>query len=55
MFLLQITNPVAQQVRYIDGANMVAPLWGLLDALASPGRQSDAALEIIGQKAIVAA
>jgi transcriptional regulator with XRE-family HTH domain len=55
MFLLPTTQAVKQRTKTIDGTAMVSPEWGLLDALASPGRQPDAALEVIGQKTIVAA
>jgi transcriptional regulator with XRE-family HTH domain len=55
MFLLQTTPAVRQQTRVSEGIDMVSPAWGILDALASPGRQPDATLEAIGQKSIVVA
>jgi hypothetical protein len=47
MFILPTTDNVRQNARTVRGIDMVAPKWGMLDALASPGRQPDAALEVL--------
>lgn len=51
VFLLPITNNVRSNSRRKSKATMVSSEWGLLDALASPGRQPDAALEVMAAKA----
>ncbi|WP_308492694.1 helix-turn-helix transcriptional regulator [Microbacterium terrisoli] len=42
-FLLPITDNVRRFARVTPNGAMVTPEWGLLDALASPGRQADVA------------
>jgi transcriptional regulator with XRE-family HTH domain len=46
MFILPTTDNVRKNTRAIRGIDMVVPEWGMLDALASPGRQPDAALKV---------
>jgi hypothetical protein len=55
MFLLKTTLAVKQQARCISNTSMVGPVWALLDAMASPGRQADATMEILGQKSLLVA
>ncbi len=45
--LLPITENVRRFTTLVDGFTMVAPEWGMLDALASPGRQADVARELL--------
>jgi transcriptional regulator with XRE-family HTH domain len=47
MFVLPITDNVQRNAGDTEGFTMVSREWGILDALASPGRQPDAALGII--------
>jgi transcriptional regulator with XRE-family HTH domain len=47
LLLLPATENVYRDTRVVDGTFMVSPEWGILDALASPGRQPDAALEAL--------
>jgi len=48
MFLLATTDNVRSVAKSKKTITMVSPEWGLIDALASPGRQPDATLELIG-------
>jgi hypothetical protein len=45
--LLPITENVRRFTTVVDGVSMVAPEWGMLDALAAPGRQADVARELL--------
>jgi transcriptional regulator with XRE-family HTH domain len=47
LIVLPATDNVRENTRSIKGVRMVSPEWGILDALASPGRQPDAALEAL--------
>ncbi|MDR1184508.1 MAG: helix-turn-helix domain-containing protein [Coriobacteriales bacterium] len=47
IFVLSTTSNVRDNSRNRNGIAMVSEEWGLLDALASPGRQPDATLEIL--------
>lgn len=46
-FLLPLTDNVRRFTRVTPAGTMVTPKWGLLDALASPGRQADVARSAI--------
>ena len=46
-FLLPATDGVKSWERTVDGVGMVSKEWGLLDALASPGRQADVAMTLV--------
>ena len=47
MFVLPITDNVRGCAIPFGDAALVSPEWGIIDALASPGRQPDAALEVL--------
>ncbi|WP_050758272.1 helix-turn-helix domain-containing protein [Xylanimonas cellulosilytica] len=47
MLLMPTTDNVRAFTREVDGVAMVSPEWGLLDALASPGRQADVARTVL--------
>jgi transcriptional regulator with XRE-family HTH domain len=47
MFAIPTTDNVRANAAKVKDIMMVSREWGLLDALASPGRQPDAALEIL--------
>lgn len=47
--VLPVTRNVRRFTRERAGFDMVAPAWGMLDALASPGRQPDAAMAYLGR------
>ena len=47
LFLLPLTKNAQKNMRAVRGFNMTSRAWGMLDALASPGRQPDAALETL--------
>lgn len=49
--VLPTTQNVRRFTREDAGFDMVTPAWGMLDALASPGRQSDAAKAYLGRLA----
>ena len=51
VIVLPITENVRRFTRWVDGTAMLAPEWGMLDALASPGRQADVALSLLPQLA----
>ena len=46
MFLLPTTGNVRRWTRPVGGQLMMSKEWGLLDAMASPGRQGDIAREV---------
>jgi transcriptional regulator with XRE-family HTH domain len=50
LFVLPITDNVRRYVQAERGVAMVSPEWALMDALASPGRQPDAALEALAAR-----
>jgi transcriptional regulator with XRE-family HTH domain len=50
ILLLPTTDNVQANASRKGRVRMVSPEWGLLDALASPGRQPDAALEALAAK-----
>jgi transcriptional regulator with XRE-family HTH domain len=54
LFALPITDNVRQYAQLKRGVAMVASQWALMDALASPGRQPDAALEALAARDAVA-
>lgn len=45
--LLPMTENVRRFTTIVDGFTMVTAEWGMLDALASPGRQADVARELL--------
>jgi transcriptional regulator with XRE-family HTH domain len=47
--ILPITENVRRFTVFVNGARMMIPEWGMLDALASPGRQADVARELLPQ------
>ena len=47
MLILPTTRNVEAVTRDVSGIAMVSREWGLLDSLASPGRQPDAALHLV--------
>ena len=47
MFVLPITDNVRGCAIPFGAVALVSPEWGMIDALASPGRQPDAALEVL--------
>jgi len=49
MFILPTTNNVRACAIPFNDVALVSPEWGMLDALASPGRQPDAALEVLAK------
>jgi hypothetical protein len=55
MLLLPTTPNVRRWTRYDTQVPMVSREWGLLDAMASPGRQGDIALEQLEATRAVAA
>jgi len=55
MLVVPLSNNVRTVARRVKGVAMVSPEWGLLDTLASPGRQPDAALEALAALKEVAA
>lgn len=55
MLLLTATNNVRRFIRQGVGVPMMVPEWGLLDALASPGRQAEIAREVVTSRQVAAA
>ena len=55
MFVLGVTDNVRRNTLTVNGIKMVVPEWGIIDAMASPGRQADAALEALSTRKTVAA
>lgn len=51
VIVLPITENVRKFTRWVNGTAMLAPEWGMLDALASPGRQADVARTLLPQLA----
>lgn len=51
VIVLPITENVRKFTRLVDGTAMLRPEWGMLDALASPGRQADVARSFLPQLA----
>lgn len=51
VIVLPITENVRRFTRWVDGTAMLVPEWGMLDALASPGRQADVARSFLPQLA----
>jgi transcriptional regulator with XRE-family HTH domain len=51
VIVLPITENVRKFTRWVNGTAMLAPEWGMLDALASPGRQADVARTFLPQLA----
>lgn len=51
VIVLPITENVRKFTRWVNGTAMLAPEWGMLDALASPGRQADVAQSFLPQLA----
>lgn len=49
VIVLPITENVRKFTRLVDGTAMLRPEWGMLDALASPGRQADVARSFLPQ------
>ncbi|MDR1184435.1 MAG: hypothetical protein LBK67_06520 [Coriobacteriales bacterium] len=47
VFVIPTTDNVRRDTCSVGSTEMVSREWGFLDALASPGRQPDAALEIL--------
>ncbi|GAA1874381.1 hypothetical protein GCM10009715_21360 [Paeniglutamicibacter psychrophenolicus] len=45
--VLPSTDSTKRYVRHVQGTAMLSPEWGMLDALASPGRQADVALSLL--------
>lgn len=52
VIVLPITENVLRFTRWVNGTAMLAPEWGMLDALASPGRQADVARTFLPQLAV---
>ena len=51
VIVLPITENVRRFTRRVNGTAMLVPEWGMLDALASPGRQADVARSFLPQLA----
>lgn len=51
VIVLPITENVRRFTTWVNGTAMLAPEWGMLDALASPGRQADVAQSFLPQLA----
>ena len=51
VIVLPITENVRRFTRWVNGTAMLEPEWGMLDALASPGRQADVARSFLPQLA----
>lgn len=51
VIVLPTTENVRKFTRWVNGTAMLAPEWGMLDALASPGRQADVARTFLPQLA----
>jgi len=52
MFLLPITANVRSWSEDVEGVRMMSREWALLDSLASPGRQPDATMHLVGELAM---